>query len=189
MNSTSLSTGRAASIVIFGASGDLTRRKLVPALHSLACGELLHPSTQVLGVARSDLSDVAFRERLFDGVTNYARLDPDVCELWPNFAGRHSYMVGSYDDPETYRRLAERLAQLDAQAGNVLFYLATPPVLYPVIVEQLGQARLNQGDQGWRRIIIEKPFGHDLESARQLNEQVHAVFDERQAIPVCCRGE
>ena len=143
MNSTNLSTGHATTIVIFGASGDLTRRKLVPALHSLACGKLLHPATQVIGVARSPFADEAFRERLFEGVTDYARLNPDVCELWPNFAGRHSYMAGSYDDPETYHRLAERLAQLDDEASNVLFYLATPPVLYPVIIEQLGQAGLN----------------------------------------------
>jgi glucose-6-phosphate 1-dehydrogenase len=172
-----------AVIVIFGASGDLTRRKLVPALHSLACGGLLHPATRVIGMARSPLTDDAFRERLFEGVTDYARLDPDVCELWPNFSERHSYLAGSYDDPETYRHLAHesaRLAQLDDGASNVLFYLATPPVLYPLIIEQLGRAGLNHSDRGWRRIIIEKPFGHDLESARQLNEQVHAVFDERQ---------
>jgi glucose-6-phosphate 1-dehydrogenase len=181
MNSTSFSTEHAATIVIFGASGDLTQRKLVPALHSLACGELLHPATRVIGVARSDLSDSAFHDRLFEGVTDYARLAPDVCELWPNFSRRYSYLAGSYDDPETYRRLA----QLDVEASNVLFYLATPPVLYPVIIEQLGRAGLNHSDRGWsakgwRRIIIEKPFGHDLESARRLNEQVHAVFDERQ---------
>jgi glucose-6-phosphate 1-dehydrogenase len=92
-------------------------------------------------------------------------------------------VAGGYDDPETYRRLTERLVQLDAEAGtqgNRLFYLATPPVLYPVIIKHLGQARLNRSDQGWVRIIIEKPFGHDLESARQLNEQVHAVFEESQ---------
>ena len=172
-----------ASIIIFGASGDLTRRKLAPALHSLACGGLLSPNTRIIGVARSALSDVAFRNRLFEGVTEYARLSPGVCEIWPRFAGRYSYLAGGYDDPETYRRLGERLARLDAEdgtQGNYLFYLATPPVLYPVIVEQLGQARLNRSDRGWARIIIEKPFGHDLESARRLNEQVHAVFDENQ---------
>jgi glucose-6-phosphate 1-dehydrogenase len=131
----------------------------------------------VIGVARSDLSDAAFRARLFEGVEDYARLKPGICELWPSFAERHSYLAGSYDDPETYRRLAQRLARLDV-GGNALFYLATPPVLYSVIIEQLGQSGLSHSDHGWRRIIIEKPFGHDLESARQLNEQVHAVFDE-----------
>jgi glucose-6-phosphate 1-dehydrogenase len=172
-----------AAIVIFGASGDLTRRKLVPALHSLACGRLLHPGIRVIGMARSALTDTAFRDRLFTGVIDYARLKPGMCELWPNFADRHSYMAGSYDDPETYRRLAEQLTQFDTDVGtrgNRLFYLATPPVLYPVIVEQLGRAGLNRSDLGWTRIVIEKPFGRDLESARQLNQQVHAVFDESQ---------
>jgi glucose-6-phosphate 1-dehydrogenase len=184
-----------AAIVIFGASGDLTQRKLVPALHSLGCGGSLPPATRVLGVARTSLSDEAFRERLYEGVVEYARLKPSpgICELWPRFAERHSYLAGSYDDPQTYRHLDQRLAQLDAEfgtGGNALFYLATPPVLYPVIIEHLGRAGLNHADnadrsgrqhpseRGWRRIIIEKPFGHDQDSARRLNEQVHAVFDE-----------
>jgi glucose-6-phosphate 1-dehydrogenase len=172
-----------AAIVIFGASGDLTQRKLVPALHSLACENFLSPSSQVIGVARSSLSDEAFRGQLYAGVEEYARLKPGLCELWPTFDNRLSYLAGGYDDPQTYRHLAEQLTQLDAEAGtrgNRLFYLATPPVLYPVIVEQLGRAELNRSDSGWTRIIIEKPFGHDLASAHRLNEQIHAVFDESQ---------
>jgi glucose-6-phosphate 1-dehydrogenase len=174
-----------ATIVIFGASGDLTQRKLVPALHSLACGGLLSPTTQVVGVARTSLSDDPFRSHLYEGVVRYARLKPSpgICELWPRFAERHSYLRGSYDDPETFRHLGRRLAEVDAEfgtGGNALFYLAIPPTLYPVIVEQLGRAGLSHSDHGWRRIIIEKPFGHDLESARRLNEQVHAAFDESQ---------
>jgi glucose-6-phosphate 1-dehydrogenase len=179
-----------ATIIIFGASGDLTQRKLVPALHSLACAQLLSPATRVVGVARSPISDHAFREHLYEGVLAYARLKPHpgMCELWERFAGRHFYLRGGYDDPETYRRLGERLACLDAEhgtSGNALFYLSTPPTLYPVIVGQLGRAGLNHSGEdrhakGWRRIIIEKPFGHDLESARQLNEQVHAAFGEDQ---------
>ncbi len=174
---------RPAAIVIFGASGDLTQRKLVPALHSLSCESLLSTATRVLGVARSPLSDEAFLDRLYEGVVEYARLKPGLCELWPGFAARISYLAGSYDDPETYRRLTERLAQLDAECGtqgNRLFYLATPPALYPLIVEQLGQAGLNRSDPGWTTIIVEKPFGRDLASARRLDEQVHAVFDESQ---------
>ena len=174
-----------ATVIIFGASGDLIQRKLVPALHSVSCEGLLHPRTQVVGVARSPLSDEAFRDRLFEGVNDYARVkaQPGICELWPAFADRLSYLKGGYDDPETYRHLAERLEQLDALAGtqsNRLFYLATPPVLAPVIVEQIGQAGLNRSDPGWTRIIVEKPFGRDLQSARRLNERVHAVFDESQ---------
>ncbi len=171
-----------AVVVIFGASGDLTQRKLVPALHSLTCEGLLPKQSRVLGVARTMLTDEDFRERLFEGVKDYARHKPGLCELWPRFAERHFYLAGGYDDPETYRRLGERVAQLtESGAGeNLLFYLATPPVLYPVVVEQLGEAGLNRSRRGWRRIVIEKPFGHDLESARRLNEQVHAVFDEGQ---------
>jgi glucose-6-phosphate 1-dehydrogenase len=172
-----------AIVVILGASGDLTQRKLVPALHSLGCEGLLPRSIRVLGVARSPLTDEAFRDRLYQGVVEYARLTPRICELWSTFADRLGYLAGNYDDPETYRCLAGRIAQLDAEvgtSGNRLFYLATPPVLYPVIVQHLGQAGLNRSDPGWTRIIIEKPFGHDLESARQLNEQVHDVFDEGQ---------
>jgi glucose-6-phosphate 1-dehydrogenase len=172
-----------ATIVIFGASGDLTKRKLVPALHTLACEGLLPEGTRILGVARSDFTDESFRERLYEGVEAYARLKPDACARWGEFAHRHSYLQGGYDNPETYERLAERLAELDAEAGtsgNRLFYLATPPVVYADIVEQLGQAGLNRSQDGWARLIVEKPFGHDLESARRLNERIHAVFDEEQ---------
>ena len=173
-----------ADVVILGASGDLTQRKLGPALHSLSCAGLLSSEARVLGVARSELSDEAFRERVYEGVVEYARLKPTaageqvegrMCQMWPAFAERFSYLAGDYADPETYRRLAHRLA-----TGNRLFYLATPPMLYPAIVEQLGRAGLNREEQGWARIVIEKPFGHDLESARALNAQVHAAFDERQ---------
>jgi glucose-6-phosphate 1-dehydrogenase len=172
-----------AAIVIFGASGDLTRRKLVPALHTLTCDGLLHADSRVVGVARSALSDIEFHDRLYDGVTEYARLEPQVCALWNDFSTKVSYLAGSYDDFDTYRRLGERLEQLDAEAGtqgNRLFYLATPPSLYPIIIEKLGQASLNRNDLGWTRIIIEKPFGRDLESARELNEKTHTVFHENQ---------
>jgi glucose-6-phosphate 1-dehydrogenase len=172
-----------ATIVIFGASGDLTSRKLVPALHSVSCENMLSPSTRVVGVARSSLSDEEFRRQLYQGVDAYARLKPRMHKMWPMFRDRLSYLTGGYDDPETYSRLARRLARLDSEAGtggNRLFYLATPPTLYPIIVEQLGQAKLNRSDSGWTRIIIEKPFGHDLRSAQALNQQVHAVFDESQ---------
>ena len=171
-----------AVVVIFGASGDLTRRKLVPALHSLTCEGLIPPEIRVVGVARSELSDEAFRKRLFEGVEAYARFHPGICERWPLFEERISYLQGDYNDIGTCRRLKERLAEIDAEAGtraNRLFYLATPPSLYPVIVEQLGRSELDHSD-GWTRIIIEKPFGHDRQSAHQLNEQVHATFDEDQ---------
>lgn len=178
-----LRTAEPAAIVIFGASGDLTRRKLVPALHSLGCEGLLPAASRVVGVARSPMSDLDFRNQLYEGVQAYARLKPGLCELWAGFEDRLSYLSGEYADPEFYLRLAGRLAELDRLAGtggSHLFYLATPPALYPTIVEHLGRAGLNRNESGWARIIIEKPFGHDLGSARRLNRQVHAVFEESQ---------
>ena len=95
-----------STVVIFGASGDLTRRKLVPALHSLACDGLLAPETQVVGVARSTLTDEAFRDRVYGGLEAYACLHPGISELWYQFVDRLSYLPGSYDDPGTYQRLS-----------------------------------------------------------------------------------
>jgi glucose-6-phosphate 1-dehydrogenase len=182
-----------AAIVIFGASGDLTQRKLVPALHTLNCEGYLSPATRIVGVARSPLSDEAFRDRLFDGVSEYARRPPEcehhisrdgICEQWPLFAGRVSYLQGAYDDADTYHRLVERLAQLEpGTQGNALFYLATPPTLYEIIVGRLGdeELKLNRaGDGSWRRVVIEKPFGHDGESARALDNAIYQVFGEDQ---------
>ncbi len=166
-----------ATVVIFGASGDLTRRKLVPALHSLACADLLPPSTQVLGVARSGITGEVFRQQLKEGAVDYARLKPGsgACTLNEGFFERISYMQGGYGDPETYRRLGERLAQGD----NALFYLAVPPTLYESVIQRLGITGLSSAT-GWRRVVIEKPFGHDLASARTLNDAIHDVLREDQ---------
>ncbi len=172
-------TPRKIAVVIFGASGDLTSRKVVPALHSVMCEGLLQRPILVIGVARRPLSDAAFRDQLYKGVEEYSRLKPEVCQLWPNFAGSITYLAGDYDDPKTYSLLADRLAAPDDDL-DCLFYLATPPTLFPLIIEQLGMSGLSHSDSAWRRIIIEKPFGRDEESARELNGRVHAVFDESQ---------
>jgi glucose-6-phosphate 1-dehydrogenase len=168
------------TIVIFGASGDLTQRKLVPALHSLDCAGLLPPQLRIIGVARSQFSNEEFREHLHQGVRQFGRLEPQV---WDTFGTRLSYLSGGYDEPETYRSLKQRLLQLDEEAGtrgNRLFYLAIPPELYPTVIQQLGEQGLAQESTGWRRVIIEKPFGRDLQSALQLNNEVHAYFNESQ---------
>lgn len=176
-----------AVIVIFGASGDLTQRKLIPALHTLGCEGFLPSSSHVLGVARSPLTNQAFRDRLFEGVRDYSRADPGVCSQWEPFASRITYMPGEYDDPDTYRRLAKQLARLEREKeinGNRLFYLATPPSLYSLIIRQLGKAGLNHSPRGtrpgWTRIVVEKPFGYDLGTAHDLNAELHAVFQEDQ---------
>jgi glucose-6-phosphate 1-dehydrogenase len=181
--SASATDAEPAAIVIFGASGDLTRRKLVPALHSLMCDGYLPEEVQVVGVARTDMADAALLDRLYEGVMDYARLEPSICERWPEFAQRITYLRGDYGDPETYRRLGATLRELDATRGtrgNRLYYLALPPAVFPTVIEQLGRAGLAKDGDGWARIVIEKPFGHDLASARALNERVHAVFDEDQ---------
>ncbi|NLT43408.1 MAG: glucose-6-phosphate dehydrogenase [Anaerolineae bacterium] len=168
-------------VVIFGASGDLTRRKIVPALHSLRCAGELPAFCRLVGVARSPMSDDEFRQSLLSGVEDYSRLRPDLCGTWPSFAGKHTYLRGDYDDPDTYRRLGQLLHDLSAdcpRGRGYLFYLATPPSLFGTIVQRLGEAGLNQLSEGWTGVVVEKPFGHDLESARDLNRQLHAVFPE-----------
>jgi glucose-6-phosphate 1-dehydrogenase len=169
-------------IVIFGASGDLTSRKLVPALHTLASEKGLPKSVNIIGVGRSKFSDKQFQNELYKHLKENPRSNPNICR-WPEFANTISYLAGSYDDDSTYRSLTDKLIHLDQgfeEKGNYLFYLATPPILYSTIVEHLGDAGLNQSKSGWRRIIIEKPFGRDLQSAEDLNRQVHHVFNEDQ---------
>jgi glucose-6-phosphate 1-dehydrogenase len=171
-------------VVIFGASGDLTERKLIPALFSLACEGLLPEQFSVVGVARSELDHEAFRAKTQEGIEKHARIKPKQCPKHEAFSKNLFYHRANYDDPEGYKRLGKLLSEIDEKVGggcNVLFYLSTPPLLYPVIVEQLGKAGLaQQDDKHWRRIIIEKPFGHDLASATELNQQVHEVFQESQ---------
>jgi glucose-6-phosphate 1-dehydrogenase len=171
------------AIVIFGASGDLTCRKLIPALHSLACEGFLGDEFRVTGVARSDLSMEQLSAEYLQGVSNYARLKPSLCDLWPHFERRLSYIRGDYQDPETYQRIGRWLEELEAETGktwNRLFYLATPPLLFAKIVARIGAAGLQRGDGRWTRIIVEKPFGYDRASADQLSDTFHAVFDESQ---------
>ncbi len=174
-----------AAVVIFGATGDLTRRKLVPALYSLATNQLLAPETAIVGVARSELSDDEFRGRMRTAVEEHGRepLDEDI---WDGFARRLSYVAAPFDQEDGYARLRSHLEGLDADHGthgNRLFYLATAPEFFPVIAERLGGAGLaEEPDDGERfaRLVVEKPFGMDLASARELNARLNAVFRERQ---------
>jgi glucose-6-phosphate 1-dehydrogenase len=171
-------------VVIFGASGDLTERKLMPALFSLTCEGLLPEKFSVVGVARSKLTDASFRKKIKEGTEAYSRIKPKACQKWEKFSENIFYHQANYADPAGYEGLAKILASIDEKVGggcNCLFYLSTPPMLYPVIVQQLGQAGLaRQSEEHWRRIIIEKPFGHDLASATDLNHTVHEVFNENQ---------
>jgi glucose-6-phosphate 1-dehydrogenase len=171
------------TIVIFGATGDLTRRKLVPALYNLRREGLLHANTTILGFARRDWSDDYFRTLLFDEGSKHSRARLDGGD-WPAFISRVSYIRSTFEDAEGYTALAQRLDAIDAEqgtSGNRMFYLATPPESYEDIINNLGAAGLaHSPNGGWTRIIVEKPFGHDLESALHLNKVVHDVFEERQ---------
>ena len=175
--------GRAAGpcvMVLFGASGDLTKRKLVPALYNLAKAKLLPKNFAVVGVSFDDLSLDKFR----DQVTGFLQTADRGTEAWEWFTQRLYYQRGDFADPVTYSTLASRLSDVDRQYGteaNYLFYLATAPKFFAPIVQQLGKAGLsNQDKEHWRRVVIEKPFGHDLDSAKALNRDVKAVLEENQ---------
>src|SRR6266511_2771543 len=176
-------TPEPATMVIFGATGDLTHRKLVPALYNLQRERLLPPGFNVIGFARRDWSDDFFRNSLLKDARQHSRSGVEDT-LWQSFAEGISYVQASFDDPAGYTTLSQKLNELDQQrgaSGNRLFYLATPPENYATIIQQLGAAGLAKSPSGgWVRIIIEKPFGRDLPSARALNTEVHQVFDEAQ---------
>lgn len=168
------------AVVIFGATGDLTKRKLVPALYQLAIERRLPGSFAVLGTARTSMSDDQFREKMKSAVTEFledSRFDENI---WSEFARNLFYEPGDVHDTNAYHRLCNRLEGIDGErhtAGNALFYLATQPSHYESTVEGIGAGKMSEG-RGWRRLVVEKPFGHDLESARQLSERLHRVFDE-----------
>ena len=172
-------------LVIFGASGDLTRRKLIPALYNLARERLLPAGFAVVGYARRPYTTEEFRQLMRAAVDRFSRSRPVQEAVWESFADRLYYLSGQYDRPEDLQTLAEFLGLLDRRhgtAGNRLYYLATPPDAYPVVIHQIGQAGLggDRSNDAWTRIIVEKPFGRDLETARALNRILAGVFDERQ---------
>lgn len=176
-----LPQGDPCVVIIFGAGGDLTRRKLMPALFHLACKGCLCETFEVLGVDRETKNLEAFRAEMRIA----ADMSPEISSFsdreWNAFAPRLNYLAGDFTDPDTYKRLAERLDGIPAPVGaNRLFYLATPPSVAPMIINSLAGAGLNREEKGWSRIIIEKPFGRDLTSARALNHTVAQAFDERQ---------
>ncbi len=175
--------GKAAGpcvMVLFGASGDLTKRKLVPALYNLVKAKLLPKTFAVVGVAFDDLTRDQFR----DQVTSFLSAGDRGTEDFKWFTDRLYYLRGEFGNPATYSTLATQLAGVDKEHGtlsNYLFYLATAPKFFAPIVQQLGQAGLSNQTAGcWRRVVIEKPFGHDLDSAKTLNRDIKAVLAENQ---------
>jgi glucose-6-phosphate 1-dehydrogenase len=168
-------------IVIFGALGDLTRRKLMPALCYLTC-EGCMADFQILGIGRKNLTDESYRQLIREGMSASEKTEHLTDEEWKRFAPRIHYARGEFNDDNTYRTIAGRLEEMASQgtSRNRLYYLATPPSLAPTVVDGLGKANLAGQDQGWVRIVIEKPFGSDLESAKILNAEIARVFSENQ---------
>src|SRR5579864_6444670 len=172
------------ALVIFGASGDLTHRKLIPAIFDLFQAGLLSKHSAVVGFSRSPLTDEDFRRTAREGLEHYGSAISE--HQWDEFKSRLHYMSGQFDDPASYQMLRQRLERIDAAhgtQGNRIYYLATPPELFKTIVAQLGDcglSRRDESDHGFARLVIEKPFGVDLATARDLNNSLQQVFRESQ---------
>jgi glucose-6-phosphate 1-dehydrogenase len=170
------------ALVIFGATGDLAHRKLLPALYNLAHEGALPEQFELIGIARSSYSDDEFRQIARDSIARFSRREPDPNVLDGLLADMR-YVSGSFDEDQVYTQIDQVLCEFDERAGNALnrvYYLATAPQFFPVIAGKLGDARLQQCEKAETRLVIEKPFGYDLASARELNAEVLRVFDESQ---------
>jgi glucose-6-phosphate 1-dehydrogenase len=166
-------------LVIFGASGDLTHKKLMPAIYALAMRHLLPPRFAIVGVARTEADDDSFREDMKQAVQKYGR-DEFRQDIWDELASGMHYIAMDFADAGGENELAQLVTRLDEERqlnGNRVYYLAVPPGAFPTIVEALGKQRTTTG---WTRLIVEKPFGHDLESARELNQLLWAHFSEQE---------
>lgn len=187
-------TGDACAVVIFGASGDLTKRKLMPALYNLAVSRSLPGGFAVVGVARRAKTHEQFRTEMKEGVSSFSRRKPIDPAVWSDFERGVSYVAGTFESAKTYSDLREHLEQLDTERGtrkNRLYYLAVPPNDFGVIMKNLKEAGLvapassiHAPGAPWTRVIVEKPFGHDLASARELNDTVAETFDESQVFRI-----
>ena len=168
-------------VVIFGVTGDLSRKKLMPAIYDLANRGLLPPSFALVGFARRDWADEDFGQIVYEAVKQHART-PFRQEVWDRLSEGFRFVQGSFDDEASFTKLAETLNKLDIErgtGGNHAFYLSIPPNAFPVVCEQLKRSGLADPEEGrWSRVVIEKPFGHDLASAEDLNRVVNSVFPE-----------
>jgi len=177
------------AMVIFGATGDLARRKLVPALYNLAVTGHLAAAFGIVGVAKSELPADQFASDMREAVGTFSRTKPIDPEIWQDFAAGIRYVSGSFDEPGTFARLRAQLEELDrtrSTRGNRLYYFATPPSAFPTLLRQLKSAGLINppNDSRFTRVVIEKPFGRDLASARALNRLVLETCDERQVFRI-----
>ena len=172
------------TMVIFGASGDLTKRKLMPALYNLAIARELPQRFSIVGYARTDMNDEVFRQRMREAVSQYSRTGLKDESLWERFAQNLYYVRGGYEEADGSQRIAETLRRIEkasATRRNRVLYLATPPDVYVPIIRNIAAAGLNANSElngGRARIVIEKPFGTNLKTARELNVEVHRAFEE-----------
>jgi glucose-6-phosphate 1-dehydrogenase len=163
---------------IFGVTGDLTRRKLIPALYQLALADQLPDDLNIIGFARRDWDDTQMREELKTGVLEFSRTQPIDEQVLSKLLGCMKYIQASFEQADGYQKLSQLL--VEKKTANRLFYLSTPPSAYNAIIENIKKAKLACCEEGWTRIVIEKPYGRDLESAKQLDKQIHEVFTENQ---------
>ena len=170
-------------LVIFGASGDLTKRKLFPALYSLAFRHLLPERFAIVGSARSPMSSDDFRKAMKEAIRKYGR-DEFREEVWDELAGATFYVPMEFDDETGEDRLAQRLEEIDRERGtdgNRVYYLAVPPMAIATLVREIGERRTTHG---WTRLIVEKPFGRDRATARALNDELRRYFDESEVFRI-----
>ncbi|HUL58969.1 MAG TPA: glucose-6-phosphate dehydrogenase [Anaeromyxobacteraceae bacterium] len=175
--------GDPCAFVVFGALGDLTQRKLLPSLYNMRANGLLSRDFAIVGVGRAELDDAAFRDQMERGLRAFAT-GPVEDRVWGEFIGGLHYVRGDFEDPGVYRRVGERLEEAERDhgtRGNALFYLATPPATFATVARGLGAAGVLAETGGrWRRIVIEKPFGHDLDSGVALNRELTTAAREEQ---------
>ena len=167
------------SIIIFGASGDLTQRKLIPSLFNLCRKGRMPKKFQIIGYGGTAFTDDQFRAHLEAGIKEFASFKFNK-EEWSDFAPNLFYLQGKYDALDDFEKLSESMNSRENGAGNRIYYMATPPGVFPSIIDLLGLTEQLTENKGWRRVVIEKPFGTDLASARKLNEQIHKTLNENQ---------
>ncbi len=182
-----LASAEPCAIVIFGATGDLTQRKLLPAIYNLKREGLLHENTVVIGFARRPKTDEQFRAEMLDGVSRFSRSKPVDATVWEKVAAKLFYHQSTFEDPAGFESVAKRLAEFDQKfqtEGRRMYYLSTSPSEFSPIIKNLGDAGLGNIDpfnaKAWRRVIVEKPFGRDRKTACDLNQEISRVFDESQ---------
>ena len=167
------------SIIIFGASGDLTQRKLIPSLFNLCRKGRLPKQFRIVGYGGTAFSDDQFRAHLEEGVKEFASFEFES-EQWDDFVKNIVYLQGKYDNTADFEKLGTAMDEWEKGEGNRMYYMATPPGVFPKIIDQLGRTEQLTESNGWRRVVIEKPFGTDLKSAKDLNQQIHKALHENQ---------